>query len=110
MQKESQRESFRSRLGFKEYDIFQSKEQLILSKITTIVSAEQIILQHHVLGYYIDAYFPKHKLVIGVDGKGHQDKNIEQEIEGQKALEKVLSCEFIRINPGKDNFDIFVEI
>ena len=40
MQKENKRESFRSLLGFKENDIFQSKEQSVLSKITTIFPAE----------------------------------------------------------------------
>ena len=70
-QNENQRKSFRSPLGFKEYDIFESKEQSILSKITTIFSAEQIILQYCILGFYIDAYFLKHKLGIEIDEKGH---------------------------------------
>ena len=65
--KEVQRESFRSILGFKENDIFQSKESSILSKITKIFSTEKIISQHHVLGYYIDACFLKHKLAIEID-------------------------------------------
>ena len=61
-------------------------EQSVLSKIT-IFSTEKIILQH-VLGYYIDAYFLEHKLAVEIDEKGHHDRDIQKEIERQKALEK----------------------
>ena len=66
--------------------------------------------QYCVLGYRIDAYFLKHKLAIEVDEKGHQSTDFEYEIERQKALEKKLNCKFIRINPAKENFDVFNEI
>ena len=33
--------------------------------------------------------------------------NIDHEIRRQKALEKELGCEFIRINPEKEKFNIF---
>ena len=44
-----------------------TREQSILSNIVTLFTAEKIILQHNVLGYKIDAYFPKYKLAIEVD-------------------------------------------
>ena len=110
MQKENQREGLRSLLGFKENDIFQSKEQSILSKIATIFSPEKIILQHYVLGYYIAVYFLEHKLAIEIDEKGHTDRNIDQEIQRQQALQKELGSKFVRINPDKENFYIFIEI
>ena len=56
----------------------------------------------------IDAYFSKYKLAMEVDEQGHENKNIDYEIQRQKALEKELGCEFIRINPAKENFNIFV--
>ena len=71
---------------------------------------EEIILQHNVLGCRIDTYFGKYKLAIEVNKRGHKYRNIDYEIERQKALEKELICEFIRINPTKENFNIFVEI
>ena len=37
-------------------------------------------------------------------------QSIEYEIERQKAIEYKPGCEFIRINPAKENFNIFVEI
>ena len=95
MQKKNQRESSRSLLGLKENDTFQSREHSMLSKITTIFSAKKIILQHYVLGSYIDAYFLEHKLAIEIEEKGHKDKNIEQEIQRQQTLQKELGCKFI---------------
>ena len=67
-------------------------------------------MQHNVLGYRIDAYFPKYQLAIEVDEQGHNDRDIDYEIKRQKAIGKLLGCEFIRINPAKENFNIFVEI
>ena len=60
-----------------------------------------MILQHNVLSYRIDAYFPEHKLAIVVDQQGHNGRDIDYEIRRQKALEKELGCEFIRINQLK---------
>ena len=42
--------------------------------------------------------------------RGHEDRNIDYEIQRQKALAKELGCEFIRINPDKENFNIFKAI
>ena len=66
--------------------------------------------QYSVLGYRIDLYFHKNKLAIEVDELGHADRNLSNEIERQKALEKELDCAFIRINPDGKNFNIFKEI
>ena len=63
-----------------------------------------------VLGYRIDLYFHKYKLATEVDKLGHADRNLSDEIERQKALEKTLNCVFIRINPDEENFNIFKEI
>ena len=42
-----------------------------------------------------------------IDEKDHQDRDISCEIERQKALEKEHGCKFIRINPNKENFNLF---
>ena len=52
--------------------------------------------QYSVLGYRIDLYFHKYKLAIQVDELGHADKNINKEIERQKALEREFNSVFIR--------------
>ena len=60
--------------------------------------------QYGVLGYRIDRYFFDCKLEIGVDELGNSDEN---EIQKQKAIEKELGCDFIKINPDDQNFNIF---
>ena len=76
----------------------------------TVFTGLEIILQHNVLGYRIDAYFTKYKIAIEVDEQGHNDIDIDYKIERQKAIKKKLGCKFVRINPAKENFDAFVEI
>ena len=63
-----------------------------------------------VIGYSIDLNFHKHKLAIEVDELGHTDRNLNNETERQKALERQLNWVFIRINPDEKDFNIFKEI
>ena len=100
----------RAKLGFSQHDPIMTQEQSILSKIVTIFAAKEIMLQHNVLSYKIDAYLPKYKLPIEVDEQGHNDRDTDYEIERQKSIKKQLCCKFIRINPANKNFHIFVEI
>ena len=46
--------------------------------------------QYSVLGYRIDLYFHEYKLAIKVDELGHNDRNINDEIESQRALERAF--------------------
>ena len=101
---------FKNKLGFNSQDPIMTQEQSILTKIKDSFSTEKIIFQHFILGYRIDAYLLKHKLAIEVDERGHNDRDLEYEIERQKSLEKELDCKFIRINPARENFNIFHEI
>ena len=64
-------------------------------------------MQPHVLGYRIDLYFHEYKLTIEIDENGRSDRNIDYEINRQKAIERKLGCKFIRIHPDKENFDVF---
>ena len=93
--------NFRTRLGFNQHDPIMTQEQSILSKYVTVFAVEEIILQHNVLGHRIDAYFFKHKLAGKVDKQGHNDRDIDYEIERQKPVENELVCELIRINQLK---------
>ena len=87
-----------------------TKEQTIINSIKNIFEGENIQTQYSVLGYRIDLYFHEYKLAIEVDELGHTNRNINNEIERQKALEKELNCVFIRINPDEKDFNIFKEI
>ena len=48
-----------------------------------------------------------YKFAIEVAELGHNDGDIDYEIQRQRAIEKELGCVFIRINPDEENFNIF---
>ena len=90
--------------------MYLNKEDSIEEIIKTVCSGENISLQHSVLSYEINTYFPEHKLAIEIDELGHTDRDINKEIARQTAIENNLGCKFIRINPDKKNFNVVVEI
>ena len=100
---------FKTRLGFNPDDPIIRKEESLSTKIKKSFASKEILLQHSALSYRIDLYFPKHKLAIEIDEKGHKDRNKYKEVERHKAIEKELGCKFIRINPDKKDFDMCVE-
>ena len=111
MKKEEQRDNFRTLLGFKENDIMNREKYTITSQIEQVFANEKIKPQHFVLNkYYIDLYFPEHKLTVEVDEKPHLDRNKDEEKKREKEIKEELGCEFIRINPSKERFNINVEL
>ena len=108
--KEQQRQNFKILIGSKEHDIFLIKEQSVLNKITTVLAKFQIHLQYSVLGYRIDAWFPKYKLAIEIDKLGHFNRDNEKEKTRENKIKQKLQCESIKINPDKEGFNIFVEL
>ena len=97
-------------LGFRFHDVINTKEQTLINSIKDAFEGENMQTQYNVLGYRIDLYFHKYKLAIEVDELGHNDRNIDYEIQRQQALERELNCVFIRINPDAIDFNIFREI
>ena len=87
-----------------------TKEQTVINSIKDAFEGENMQTQYTVLNYRIDLYFHKYKLAIEVDELGHNDRNIDYEIQRQKALERELNCVFIRINPDEKDFNIFKPI
>ena len=55
-------------------------------------------------------YFPEYKLAIEIDENGHSNRNIENEIKRQKAIEQELDCKFTKVDSDKEDFDIFKTI
>ena len=96
--------------GINLHDVINTKEQTVLRSIKDAFEGEDMQTQYTVIGYRIDLYFHKHKLAIEVDELGHADRNLDNEIERQKTLERELNCVFIRINPDEKDFNIFKEI
>ena len=87
-----------------------TKEQTVINSIKDAFEGENMQTQYSVLGYRIDLYFHEYKLAIEVDELGHNDRNIDYEIQRQRALEKKLDCVFIRINPDVQDLNICKEI
>ena len=101
--------SLKKDLGFKLHDVINTKEQTIINSIKDACEGENILTQYSVLDYRIDIYFHKYKLAIEVYELGHADRNINNEIDRQKALEKELNCVFVRTNPDEKDFNNFKE-
>ena len=101
---------FKRSLGFKLHDVINCKEQTVLESIKDAFEWENMQTQYSVLGYTIDLHFHEYKLAIEVDVLGHHDRNIDYEIQRQKAIENELRCVFIRISPDNKNFNIFIAI
>ena len=110
LEKEKQRENFRTILGFKEHDIMKVTEKTTQDSGKNAFEGENIQTHYRVLGYKIDLYFHYCKLAVGIDEYNLEDRDIDCEIGRQKALEKELGCKFIRINPDKENFNFFKAI
>ena len=55
--------------------------------------------------FRINIYFTEYFLAVEIDEKGHTDRDLTFEEKRQKALEKKLNCEFIRINTSRENYD-----
>ena len=52
-----------------------SKKESVTIKIIKTFSNEKILPQYTVLDYQVDLFFLEHKLAIGVDEKGHTDRD-----------------------------------
>ena len=102
--------NLKKNLRFTLHDVINAKEQTIINSIKDAFKGEDMQTQYTVIGYRIDLYFHKYDLAIEVDELGHNDRNIDCEIQRQQALERELNYVFIRINPDEINFNISKEI
>ena len=53
-----------------------------------VFEGENMQTQYNALGYKIDLNFYDYRLAVEIDEKGHEDRNINHEIERQEVLEK----------------------
>ena len=84
---------FKTRLGFDQHNFIMTKEKSVLTKIIKVFASEKYYYNKY---YYIIIitifyfkpqnyfYFSKHRLAIEIDDKGHNDGNIDYEINGKK--------------------------
>ena len=68
---------------------------------------KNIQTQYNALSYRIDLYFHDYMLAREIDENGHSDGNIDYEIKRQKTIEQEVGCKFIKVDSGKEEFDIF---
>ena len=68
-----------------------------------------MIDQYRVEKYFIDLFFPVHKLGIEIDENGLTDRCKIKEVEREETIEKA-GIILIKINPDKKDFDIDDEI
>ena len=81
LEKEKQRENFRTILGFKEHDIMHVTEKTTLDSIKNAFADENMQTRTRVLRYETDIYFHDYKLAVEIDEKDQQDRDISHEIE-----------------------------
>ena len=105
LDKEDQRQNFRILLGFKENEISERKEYSTVKRIKKIFKKQIIIEQYRVEKYFIDLFFPVHKLGIEIDENGHLDRSEIKEQKRKQTIKKA-GINIIRINPDQENFDI----
>ena len=101
---------FGSKLRLDQHDLIMTKGQSVLKKVIKIFAREKTLLQHLVLSYRTDLYFPDHKLAIEADEKEHEDRDDYKEIEMQKEIERELDFKFIRIIPDEQNVDMDIHM
>ena len=89
--------NFKRNLGFTLHDVINTKEQSVKSAIKDAFKGDDMQTQYSVLSYRIDLYFHKYKLAIEVDELGHADRNVNNEIERQKTLERELNCYLLEL-------------
>ena len=91
-------------------NVINCKEQTVLESIKDAFEGEDMQTQYSVIGYRVGVCFYEYKLPMEVDELGHNDRNIDYEIQRERVIEKQLGCVFIRVNPDEENFNIFSAI
>ena len=98
--KEKQRQNFRTLLGFKENEIYERKEYSIIKQIKKTFKKQTIIEQYKIKKYFVNFYFPVHKLGIEIDENWHMSRSETKEKKREQTI-KNAAITLIRINPDK---------
>jgi hypothetical protein len=86
-----------------ELNRFQCEEAKWLEPILEVFGGEEILLQHAVGPYRLDAYFPKYNLIIEVDEHGHRNYCPALQARRYATLNAALARPYyVRFNPYGD--------
>ena len=83
-----------------------TKEQRTTRQIRKTFKHLRTIEQYRVGSYYIDLYFPDHRIAVECDEDGHRGYAQDVEHQRQQYIEQTLNCIFVRYNPDAPNFTI----
>ncbi len=83
-----------------------TKEQKTIGLIARAFRHIPSIHQFRVGIYYLDLYFPDHRIAVECDEDGHRKILLEAEAERQRTIEQALGCTFVRYNPDDNSFHI----
>ena len=92
---------FRTKRGFKKYDISLTKVQSVLTKIINSFERENMQKKCNVLCYRTELCFHDNELTIELMKIVIVTRDIYYEIKKQKAIEQENGCKFVRIDPDK---------
>ncbi len=86
------------------------KEIEIVSFVQTFLTGLSIPFefQKPVGPYRVDLYLPCHLLAIEIDEHGHKDRDPAYEEEREKKIQRLLKCDFLRVNPDDKDFNLAV--
>lgn len=93
---------FRTGLEYKQFYVILTKEQSVLTKVMNSFEKEKMPIQYSAL-VFIVLYFHDYELTLEIYESDHCNRDVGFEIGRQKAIEERLGCEFIKINPDKEN-------
>ena len=96
-------------MGFKENEVFETKEYSIVKQIRRVLKRQKVIDQYRVENHFIDLYFSEHKLGIEIDEDNHTSRSETKEHEREEII-KNAGIMLIRTNPDKEDFEMFDEI
>jgi very-short-patch-repair endonuclease len=97
----------------KQFDIdvhghkYECKESESMRAIMKAFAGEKMKIQHSVLDYRIDLYFPDYNLAIECDENNHSDRDPAEERRRQQRITKKINCQWLRYNPDDKDFNIF---
>ena len=74
----------------------------IIMSITKKIKVDEN--DHNYILFSVDFNFSKCILAVEVDGKGHTDRDLIFEKKKARSIRKKADCNFIRINPSKENY------
>ena len=77
----------------------------MLTRIISSFEKKNRQTQYNVLGFRTDLYFHDYKFAVKIDENRHSNRSFDYEIKREKAIEQELCCQFIRIDPDKDDFE-----